>query len=223
VNTGVPGATLQVWEVSAATGQHVGSRPLASPKLGADGSWGPLRVTRGAHYELAILRPGAATQHFFAEPFQRSDGLVRLLTGPPNAGLDALIDKSADHVSLVVTRNKEFWGDQGAPQDVLTIDGTNIVNAATAPLSHRTNAIFVFDVKSDRQSNVDAAIPAFFAIPFLSGVDLFIPAATPPTGLVTVTLTSRGGGPARTIHFPNFPSTTDEVTVPLADYEQPGT
>ena len=218
LNTGVPGATLQVWEVAATTGQHVAQRPLASIALLPDGSWGPLSVKRGSHYEFAV-RQGAATQHFFLEPFRRSDHLVRLLTGPPNGGLDALVDKSADHVSLIVSRNKEFWGDDGAPRDLVTIDGTDIVNSATAPISHRTNAIFVFDKGSDRQSDLNAPLPAFFAQPFLSGVDLYIGAAAPPNATVSVALTSRGGGPSRTVAFPNVPSSTDEVTVPFFDYE----
>jgi hypothetical protein len=59
----------------------------------------------------------------------------------------------------------------------------------------------------------------FFALPFLSGVDLFIPAATPPTGVVSVALRSRGAGPVRTVNFPNFPSSTDSVSVNLNDFE----
>jgi hypothetical protein len=218
-NSAVLVATLQVWELQAATGQHVGKKPLASITLGADGSWAPTRVKRGTPYEFAILRPGAPTQHFYLEPFRRSDYLIRLLTATPNGGLDTLVDKSDRHVSMVINRNKEFWGDEGMPQDALTVNGTNIVNSATAPISHRTNAIFVFDKGSDQQSDVNAALPAFFAQPFLSGVDLFVPAATPATGTVSVALTSRGGGPVRTVNFPNSPSTKDQVTVPLNDFE----
>jgi hypothetical protein len=69
--------------------------------------------------------------------------------------------------------------------------------------------MFAFDHGSDGLSDLSAPIPIFFAIPFLSAVDLHIPASTPPTGPVSVALKSRGVGPARSVHFPNFPSSTD--------------
>jgi uncharacterized protein len=59
----------------------------------------------------------------------------------------------------------------------------------------------------------------FFGIPFVSAVDLPIPAASPPTGTVRVALTSRGSGPARQVSFPNYPSSNNMVTVQLNDFE----
>jgi hypothetical protein len=66
---------------------------------------------------------------------------------------------------------------------------------------------------------LSAPLPAFFSLPFISGVDLAIPAARPPTGRISVRLRSRGRGPVRTINFPNFPSSTDRVSVQFNDYE----
>jgi hypothetical protein len=50
-------------------------------------------------------------------------------------------------------------------------------------------------------------------------VDLFVPAASPPTGTVRVDLTSRGSGPTREVSFPNYPSSNNTVTVQLNDFE----
>jgi hypothetical protein len=50
-------------------------------------------------------------------------------------------------------------------------------------------------------------------------VDLFMPAASPPTGKVSVALKSRGAGPTRVVNFPNFASSTDTVSVNLNDFE----
>jgi hypothetical protein len=86
----------------------------------------------------------------------------------------------------------------------------------------RVIGMFAFDVGSDAATNLAAPIPALFALPFLSGVDRFIPAAPGGTGTVSVSLTSRAVGPARTVNFPNRPSTTDQVTVLLNDFECPG-
>ena len=57
-----------------------------------------------------------------------------------------------------------------------------MINAATAPITKRVIGMFAFDTGSDGVSNVATPHPVFFALPFLSGVDLFIPAATPPSG-----------------------------------------
>ena len=133
---------------------------------------------------------------------------------------DLILSRSENHLDLIMFRYKELWGDQGSENDVLTVNGTNVINAATSPISHTTNAMFAFDQGSDRQSDVSAPIPVFFGLPFLSAVDLFIPAASPPTGTVQVALTSRGSGPAREVSFPNYPSSNNTVSVQLNDFEQ---
>ena len=51
---------------------------------------------------------------------------------------------------------------------------------------------------------------------FVSSVDVFAPAQSPPIGEVTVTLQNRGRGPVQTITFPNFEATTDNVAVVVA-------
>ena len=217
-NAGATNATLTVWKVKPLTGRHIG-KVAASKQLTGDGSWGPFRLERGVPYEFAITRPESGTHHLYYEPFRRDDHLVRLLTAEPNTGLDALTTKGEGHAVVIATRNKELWGDQGAQNDVLSINGTNVINAATSPQSKRTIALFAFDSGADGQSNVSAPLPAFFSLPFISGVDLAIPAARPPTGRISVRLRSRGKGPVRAINFPNFPSATDRVSVQFTDSE----
>jgi pimeloyl-ACP methyl ester carboxylesterase len=220
-NSGVQDRTLEVWEVRGSSGQRKRRHPVAVESLGGDGSWGPFELGRGGHYEFALVPTDGRTHHFYYEPFVRSDHLVRLLTSEPGSALDLLTEKSPNHVSMVATRNKELWGDQGAENDLLEINGTNVCNAATCPINKRVIGMFAFDVGSDGMTNLSAPIPALFAIPFISGVDHFIPAAAGGTGKVSVSLTSRGAGPARTVNFPNRPSTTDQVTVQLNDFECP--
>ena len=218
-NVGVPaGATLTIWRVKDPNGQRI-AHPVATPALASDGSWGPVRVQSGKRYEFVLEQQGMF-HHFFYEPFRRSDHLIRLLTNVPGTSFDLILSRSPSHLDLIMVRYKELWGDQGSQNDVLTVNGTNVINAATSPISHRTNAMFAFDQGSDRQSNVSAPIPVFFGLPFLSAVDLFIPAASPPTGTVRVDLTSRGGGPTREVSFPNYPSSNDTVSVQLNDFER---
>ena len=219
-NTGVPDATLELWRVSGRSGQRKFKRPEASIAIGGDGSWGPIKVERGKHYELALLRAGARTHHFFYEPFGRSDHLIRLLTSVPGGGVTdgPLIPKSDRHAQLTLLRYKEIWGDQPTGNDVLEVNGVNVCTAVICPRSKLVNSVQVVDWAGDGVSDLAAPVPFFFAQAFGTGADLFMPAAAPPEGTVSVRLASRGGG-ERTVNVPNFPSSTDRVTVQLNDFE----
>jgi pimeloyl-ACP methyl ester carboxylesterase len=217
-NVGVGDRTLEIWQVKGSSGER--KRRVATLDIADDGSWGPVHGLRsGRHYEFALLLPGSTTHHLYFEPFKRSDHLVRLLTAQPNAGLNLLIERGPNHSAVTLVRYKELWGDQGAESDVLRVNGVNVLNPATAPIDKRVIGMLAFDTGSDGVSNVTVPHPVIFSLPFLSGVDLFIPAAAPPNGSVSVSLQSRGVGPARTVNFPNFPSSTDSVSVGLNDFE----
>ena len=218
-NAGVQDATLEIWEVDGRTGARLGSKPRAVYTLSGDGSFGPFDANGDRHYEFAILRPGQYTHHFYFEPFPRSDYLIRLNTEEQGTGIGNFLDFSARQSDLIITRYKELWGDQDGQNDVLTINGTNVVNAATCPINKRVNAIFAFDKGADGISDVSVPIPLFFALPFITGVDLFIPAATPPTGTIHVVLTSRdGGGKSQVINVANWSSATDRISLQFHDY-----
>jgi hypothetical protein len=217
-NKGLPsGVTLQIWPVAEATGQRIGSSPAASIPLPASGDFGPVRVETGRHYEFALLRPSLITLHYYYEPFVRSDHLLRLNYSD---AVEAIPQKSERHVSGVVIRYKELWGNQGSQNDVLSFNGTNVCNAAICPISKQVNALFFYDRGADGRTDLSSPDPAFSQLPFITGVDIFLPAARPPTGKVSVSLRSRGG-PARTLNTPNFASTTDGLVIQLNDFEQP--
>jgi pimeloyl-ACP methyl ester carboxylesterase len=220
-NVGVGERTLEIWRVDGRTGQRKGHEPVATLDIAEDGSWGPVRgLRRGKHYEFALIDPSSPlVHHLYFEPFKRSDHLVRLLTSTPTGGVNILIERGPNHGALTIVRYKELWGDQGAENDELLVNGTNVINAATAPITKRVIGMFAFDTGSDGVSNVATPHPVFFALPFLSGVDLFIPAATPATGTTSVALESRGRGPLRTLNVPNFASSTDAISIGFNDYE----
>ncbi len=218
-NSGLSGATVEVWPIDQETGQRTSTMPIASFSIGSSGDWGPVTVQSGNRYEFALVRTGAPVHHFYYEPFIRSDHLIRLLEsdalraagGPPDP-------RSA---SMVIVRYKELWGDQGPQSDVLTVNGLSVCNPTTCPLSKEVNALFAADYNHDGQSETNDTWPTYQSLGyFISSVDVFAPAQSPPTGEVTVGIKSRGKGPMRTLSFPNFPSTTDVVTVQLNDYEQ---
>jgi hypothetical protein len=145
---------------------------------------------------------------------------MRLLTSEPNGIVDGLWEKSDDHSNLVLLRNKEWWGDHptAALNDVLDVDGTNVVNAATAPRSKRALAAFVYDLGSDEVTDVSAPTPNFAAFPFITGMDVSLPATTPPNDTISVTQTPRLGTGPVTINVPNWASNDHRSTLQFNDY-----
>jgi hypothetical protein len=219
-NDGLAGATVQVWNINQSTGQRIGTTPIGSFPIGSSGDFGPVTVQSGRRYEFAEVRPGFPTHHFYYEPFLRSDHLVRLLESDALRALGGPPDPRS--VAMVIIRYKELWGDQGAEDDILRINGLSVCTATTCPLSKEVNGLFAADFDHDGKSNPNEVWPPYNnASPyFVSSVDVFAPAQTPPTGEVTVSLQDRGKGPTHTVTFPSFPSTSDVVTVQLDDFTQ---
>jgi pimeloyl-ACP methyl ester carboxylesterase len=227
--TGVGDATLEIWEVNGATGARISNQPKATYTLSGsgftDGAWGPFKAQGLKHYEFVILREGARPHHFYFQPFMRSNCFVRLLTSP-SGGIGDLMERNVDSAALVITRNKEFWGNDTVSNDILTINGTNIINAATCPIIKVPGftgviGIFAYDRYLNGLTNVSAPIPTFFAVGFMTGVDIYMPAADPPNGTISLVLTPRGGGGnTQVINMLNWASLNHSVSAPFNDYLQ---
>lgn len=218
-NTGLEDATVEIWWVSGETGERIGRRPRARFEVAPDGSFGPYRAWYGVHYEFAIVREGEPTYHYFFEPFLRDDRLVRLNIAPL---LEPFLDTSEDHTVLSIIRYKEFWGDRGAENDILSIDGTNVINPTTAPsgsVGDASVAFFANDVGADGTSDLMVVPPPLGGLPFLTGADLYIPSDPPRT--LTIETVPRGDvHEARRLNVRNVPSNEGRVVVQLRDFEQ---
>jgi hypothetical protein len=223
-NVGVAGASVEIWKVNRNTGYRIASRPEAVYAIGEDGNWGPFLGVSGQAYEFNIVRAGQSPHPFYYEPFLRSDYLIRLNTSPePGGGISGTMDRSPNHVNLVVTRSMEFWGDQGAEDDVLTVNGINLISPTTDPLSKLINAMFLFDKGSDGVSHLGVPLQPYASITFFTGIDLYAPGAVRPNGTVSLVLTSRvGGGLTQTINVPNIASSeVRRISVNFSDFVQP--
>ena len=219
-NTGLAGATVQLWPINQTTGQRTSSKPLASFAIDNTGYFGPLKVQSGRRYEFAEVRPGEPTHHFYYEPFIRSDHLIRLLESDALRSAGGPPDPRS--VAMVIIRYKELWGNQGSGSDILKINGIKACNPTTCPLSKEVNALFVADFNHDGKSETHDTWKPYQQLGFfVSSVDIFAKAQTPPKGEATVSIQDRGKGPVRSISFPNWPGTTDDVTVQLNDYSEP--
>ncbi len=219
-NVGVTGSTVEIYKVNGDTGFRIHNRPEAIYAIDETGNWGPFKAKAGEYYEFVIVRP-QSNHHFYIEPPIRDDYLIRLNTSPIGGGIGALLDKSDRQSNLVLIRYKEYWGDQGIQNDILAVDGVNLVNAATCPITKRATTIFAYDKGADGVSDISVMIPVFASLSFLTGVDFYIPAANPPDERIRLVLIPRGGdGKMQVVNVPNWPSSTNSITVIFNDFLQ---
>ena len=221
-NIGVGDATVEIWEVDGVTGFRINEEPEASYTLSGsgyyDGAWGPFEANGLKYYEMVILREGFRPHHFYCEPFMRSDYLIRLNTSPPG-GVGDYLDRSPNHSNLVITRDKELRSDLGGVNDILEVNGANVLEAVTN-ITKSLVGLFVYDYHADGAS--DLTQPTWLdMLPFLTGIDLYIPAADPPDGTISVVLTPRDGdGKTQVVNVPNWASSEDAISVRFIDYLQ---
>jgi pimeloyl-ACP methyl ester carboxylesterase len=227
-NFGYPDGTLEVWELDAATGQRTGEAPIETFAIGGDGDFGPFEAAAETYYEFALTRratesfPVDTVHHFYFEPFVRDNHFLRLQTSLPGTGTEAFIPRAGDAASLVITRQKEFWGDQGAEADELFVDGTDILQDGIAPRalgqgSGVNLAVFAYDDGQDKQSGFEKGeLFPFSALTFLTAVDVYIPATADASTSTEMVLVHRGGDESR-IALPAWPSDVNRVSVSFRD------
>jgi len=218
-NAGLAGATVQIWPVGA-NGVRTTTAPLASIAISdgstGGGAWGPVAANADQRYEFALVQTGLPTLHLYYEPFVRSDYTVRLLASP---AIEEYVGDRPGSVSAVMIRYKELWGDQGAENDQLLINGLNVCTEVLCPISKQVNAFFAFDRNRDGQTDLSQPDPVLSQLPFIQGADVYIPASSPPNATVSFQLISRGGGPVRSLNVPNWDATADGVTIQWNDFD----
>jgi len=222
-NVGYPGATVELWRVDAATGHRIGDEPRASFPIGLSGAFGPVKVNGLKHYELAVRRPGdpETIHHFYFEPFSRSDHFVRLNTSLPNQGLEVFVPNDAGRTNLVVTRQREFWGDQGSQSDLLKIDGLNVLQPNTSPREGVNLALFAHDDGLDGETDLDKGeLFPFNILTFLTAVDVATFASPDASGTVSISDDPRGSGNVTVLNVPNWPSDIHRIGVQFRDDDQ---
>jgi pimeloyl-ACP methyl ester carboxylesterase len=113
-NRPVAGASVEVYRVSAETGERAGG-PIHASQTAADGRWGPAQVDPTWHLEIVLTSAGSTTTHFYRSPFPRSSELVHLRAarplGPADAGAGAVV---------LMSRPRGYFG---LPRDAVLFDG----------------------------------------------------------------------------------------------------
>jgi hypothetical protein len=225
-NVGVAGANLEIYELNGETGARKHNRPDALYPIDATGNFGPFHAKAGAYYEFNVVRPGE-NHHFYFEPRVRSDYFMRLNTSPVGQGLGELMTRNPDQTNLIITKNREWLGDRSDGfNDVLSLNGINIVNAANAPTPHMLVAYFVCDWLSDKITDLTAPIPVpALNTTFLSSVDVYLQGATPANASISIVEIPRGDcGTLHGINVPNWAiinaagNFVDAITVGIDDF-----
>jgi pimeloyl-ACP methyl ester carboxylesterase len=229
-NTGVDGGTLQLWEVDSATGSRKDDQPVATFAVGADGNWGPVKVNGRQHHEFMLTREGTDRQHhLYLQPFIRDSRWVRLLTSPPGSAIPANTNIGPDHATTVVSRYREWWTTHPSGRnDTLEIATTSPGQGDEPPVNVFQNVtgngeigVHIHDAAPADQVSSLSIIPFFDALPFQTGVDVFMPATDPPDGTITITNVPRGDTTSpQVLSIPNWASDRHATSVVFNDYVQ---
>jgi hypothetical protein len=112
-NRPVAGASVEIFRVSADSGERTGSVIHAS-QTGADGRWGPAKVDPSWYLEMVLTSAGSPTTHFYRSPFPRSSDIVHLRAarplGPADAGAGCVV---------LMSRTRGYFG---LPRDIVLFD-----------------------------------------------------------------------------------------------------
>jgi pimeloyl-ACP methyl ester carboxylesterase len=235
LNTGMEDAVLELWEVNKTTGARKYSSPEVVATMDATGNFGPWPVNGQQRYEINVIRQaddGTRQNHFYFEPWSRSSHLVRLNLSPIGSTLsEAIRANLGPHDGASVVRQKEWWGNNTVDPtnvDFLQVvtstpggieDAGNVVTAGTAPFAASTIAMIMFDVDADGVTHTDSLVNLG---PFLSGVDVYMPAPTdPPNGTVTFACQQRQADHPQVINTPNWSVENGHfMTVTYRDWTQ---
>lgn len=206
-NTPEVGATVEVYEVSATTGQRLTPNPALTLTTSTSGHWGPFVGRNDAHYEFYInpARAGARSISYFRKPFRSDDKLVYLRTFPVSgiAGtlLAGLPSDDAQSVVCVFTANQAVINGR----DNLMADSRTLSMPQFAADTRSTIAFFLFDGNNNQQTDMATAGLFSIAPAFLSGVDMFLPTnQTSPIPLIFN---------GQTLNLPRRRSNSDGVMV----------
>jgi pimeloyl-ACP methyl ester carboxylesterase len=112
-NRPVEGAKVEIYRVSADTGERQGAAAL-SKTTGPDGVWGPATFDPKTALEFVVAAPGAPVTHIYRSPLPRSFDKLDLRPAAP---------AKEDADAAAVIRMDRPRGYFGLPRDIVLLDG----------------------------------------------------------------------------------------------------
>jgi len=234
-NTGALG-TLYIYEINPQTAARLSDTPVYQKNIDTTGNWGPVGLKKGATYEFAFHHTSGDKHYFYREPFYTDNYFVRLNTSNPASptSIGNFMTKTNNHTSILISRDREMWGDQGNNSDIITVDDVNVMTNVAAPRTKHLSALFLLDWgpdhstlstpasnPPDQKTDLTTPIAFFHSLAFMSGLDLYMPANIPWNRAIAISMTQRGGGgKVQTIKVPNWASSNVRISVQFRDFVQ---
>jgi pimeloyl-ACP methyl ester carboxylesterase len=219
-NSPIANTPIEAWEVDQGTGLRVGNAPTAAGSTKADGTFGPLQIVGGKAYDITVKRAGGTTFHCYFQPFVRSDYLLRLNTIGPNSAAANASYQSDTAAAITVVRNREFWRNKGRQNDELSL--TNADGSTVDVFKNVTGnvvGVWIQDNAASPGRTTNDKLAYFGNQPFQTGVDIFMPASSPPDGTISLVNTPRGDASKKqTLNVANWASKTDAVLAEFNDW-----
>ncbi len=194
---------VDIYEVDPTTGERINEEPDRHFVVREDGTWGPFEAEPDTYYEFMMSSDmREETGHYYREPFIRSDAFVYLKHA--SMFLDT-IPYTDDHTFIITVRNKALW----RGEDVLTVEGTEVSDSLACEPEDDTIALFLYDDLQDGTSVLDQSIATYDALPFINGLDYFIPST--PRRSIEVKLVDRDSGAIHLINVPSLKARSEGV------------
>ena len=183
LNSPMKGAEIKIYKVDGETGFRKNEQPVTELTTDSLGMWGPFEASKGMFYEFVLLSGGGENRniHYFRLPFYTDNPFVYLRALPPPSSMAGMMlsglprDEEQSIVSVFISDRAVIHG-----RDQLRVNDTELSTSTQATASASNIAWFLYDANNNKQSDLEP-IPTFQFAPFLTGIDVFFPAAPPET------------------------------------------
>lgn len=179
-NQPMSGATLTIYPLNIKNGKR--KRAASGGRLTVDenGHWGPVTVETQTPYEIEIVpanKQGRVISYYFP-PFFESDPLVYLRGFPNDSRMNFLLGKIPENEFNTTLVLYASTGAMVGGRDSVTVNGMQVCSPTLTPASKTAITSFIFD-DGDGVSSGNA-LKQFSSVPFISGVDMALPADKKP-------------------------------------------
>ena len=163
------------------------------------------------------------TTHFYMQRILRSTPFVRLLSGPPDSPTRMNTNVGDNHATMSVSRQREWLASDVLEVSTKAASGDQaVVNAMTSAAGAALAiGIHLHDAAASPGNSTLAALPYFSGQAFQYGVDVFMPAADPPAGVITIRNLPRGDmAKPQVFNVPNWRSSQHHISISFSDFPQ---
>ncbi|MBL7748942.1 MAG: hypothetical protein JNM19_16000, partial [Chitinophagaceae bacterium] len=175
-NTPMKNATVLVHKLNDRNGARLSKEPFMVFKTSNKGEWGTFIADRKSRYEIELV-PADSSQRtisYYFEPFSEPNSYV-YLRGFPKGNMVAsmlgnLPAKKEQSLIIVYSSQKAVI----AGRDSLSVNNIPLSSATLTPASKTIISTFIYDDGDGKTSGMP--LKQFSVTPFLSGVDINLPA-----------------------------------------------